>query len=1129
MISLRDPIILHTDSTNSQSDCIVSMSECPAPELLASYLSDDLSVDAADALSAHVEGCGRCERVLEQMCEELALGEGSQSAGTESLLPESGPISASNPAGTTRPSKTHTKLNESSLLRAVEPLGQGGDSQATSGARRARDRFYELYSHARGGLGEVFVAQDQQLDRKVALKRIQPRLADDAQSRLRFEQEAEVTGRLEHPGVVPVYARGADESGRPFYAMRFIRGHTLKKEIANFHESFGESTWKSPAARLQLQSLIRRLVDVCNTMHYAHHRGILHRDLKPDNIMLGAYGETLLVDWGLAKKSSASPEEDSLAPDHAAPTIVEEGPVIRDGEGTDSAPTTFGTVVGTLGYMSPEQASGDTDDIGPASDIYSLGAILYRLLTGRSSQPAVRDKLATLERIERGIFDLPRSVQPRIPPPLEAICLKAMSIKADDRYASARALASDLESWLGDERVTAHRESMVEAAFRFARRRRGLVVATLATLAALAATSIAILAVRDANRSKLEAKQNLVRAQRTIDSWLTGSAADLSDYPGVQEFRAHLLQSAADEYDAMLADASTDPTIELERGRTLLRLGDMQSDLGEWKSATISFEKAHAALQPHAFSGDNGDQAAYELANAALRLGTNARTLGQDATTWYQASAETYEKLIARSTQRPDYRQALATLDIQRGALLLEDGDFAAGELRLREAIDGFGRAIELNAESNTALNTAQGDDSSAMFSGLSTARSLLGESMFQRGEYSAAEQFFTAGVKHCDRLVSAHPAERDYRELRADARSYLVKSLRIAGRAEEALNFVRMNRADYEQLSNSYPAIVRFRESAARAKMDEAHLLLEGGNAVAAVTLLEDSATQFVGLVEANPVIARYQEGLGACLDSLAQAMADSGNVDDAAVHSNNAGQIFDELGSQFKKTKYYHRLAITQGNMAQIAWRQNQVDVALNLFQQSEQLLEEIRQSSSPGTDSQIKASLADVCGRAGAMLFETDSAKHAELAETYLVKARDLWSGIATQSPSFANRYARTLANSPSIELRDPGRAIEVAEETFARSSSSAEFAATVGIAHFRNGDYESAAQWLTKANDFRQSPRAYDLLFLAMTNQRLERADAARQQFDSATQLMNESMRGNLELTRLHLETAAGFAE
>jgi eukaryotic-like serine/threonine-protein kinase len=161
-------------------------------------------------------------------------------------------------------------------------------------------RFRILRAHREGGLGEVVVAFDGELHREVALKKIKDRHADDPNARARFLREGEITGKLEHPGIVPIYSLGHYGNGRPFYAMRFVKGDSLQDAISHFHKADGQPRSESERT-LELRKLLGRFVDVCEAISYAHSRGVLHRDLKPGNIMLGRYGETLVVDWGLAQ------------------------------------------------------------------------------------------------------------------------------------------------------------------------------------------------------------------------------------------------------------------------------------------------------------------------------------------------------------------------------------------------------------------------------------------------------------------------------------------------------------------------------------------------------------------------------------------------------------------------------------------------------------------------------------------------------------------------------------------------------------------------------------------------------------------------------------------------------------
>jgi WD40 repeat protein len=342
-------------------------------------------------------------------------------------------------------------------------------------ALRGNSRYRIIKPHAKGGLGEVFIARDEEIDRDVALKEIQARYGDDPDSRARFLKEAEITGKLEHPGIVPVYGLGTYPDGRPYYAMRFIQGDSLGDALERFHDPARK--WKDDnQRRLEFRGLLQRFIDVCNAIDYAHSKGVLHRDLKPGNVMLGQYGETLVVDWGLAKRiEDKTPERMSSM-----------GPVKPLME--DSGLTQYGQVLGTPAFMSPEQAAGKLDEMGPATDVYGLGATLYTLLTGEPPFTA-GDLESLMATVRKGlpIARYPRKLNRRIPAPLESICVAAMAVKPADRYPTAKRLSQDVENWLADSKVSVHHEGKLERYSRFTRRHRAAVRAVMIVITAITA------------------------------------------------------------------------------------------------------------------------------------------------------------------------------------------------------------------------------------------------------------------------------------------------------------------------------------------------------------------------------------------------------------------------------------------------------------------------------------------------------------------------------------------------------------------------------------------------------------------------------------------------------------------
>jgi serine/threonine-protein kinase len=639
-------------------------------------------------------------------------------------------------------------IHVASVRRSHDPHATQSAGAPTSAALR----FRVLRPHARGGLGEVFVAEDEELRREVALKQIQPNRADHPESRARFVLEAEITGGLEHPGIVPVYGLGSYADGRPFYAMRFIRGDSLADAIGQFHSAKAAKLDRGERT-LRLRLLLGRFIDVCNAMEYAHSRGILHRDLKPGNIMLGKYGETLVVDWGLAKPIGRS---------EAAKTDGGER-TLQPSSASNSSPTQMGVAIGTPQYMSPEQAAGQLDRLGPTSDVYSLGATLYCLLTGEAPLSGQSKSYAgdVLRLVERGEIPWPRAIKPEIAKPLEAICRKAMALKPSDRYSSPRALADDIEHWLADEPIVARCDTCSERIARFGRRHRGFARAAAAGLALVAL--VAILAAilvnqqrRIADEQRQRANEQSRLALETLKSVVFDIQDELSTVPGAQEVRQHLLNTAVERLQQVTRTLDTAVETDRTAMASHLALGDTLLTLGASKNHARATDEARRQYQlacdiGRALADANPDDfdAQRDLSVAYERLGDVNMQSGH-----VPAARDVYLKGLEISRK---LNQAEPTsLAVQRD---LSADHSRLGEVHLRLGEVGLARdAFQASFAINFKLSEADPKNASAQRD-LAVIYGRLGDVNLQLGEMPAAREAIERGLAISRRLAAADDA----------------------------------------------------------------------------------------------------------------------------------------------------------------------------------------------------------------------------------------------------------------------------------------------------------------------------------------------------------------------------------
>jgi serine/threonine-protein kinase len=654
---------------------------------------------------------------------------------------------------------------------------------------------------------------------------------------------------------VPVYGLGRDPKGRPFYAMRFIDGESLKDAIARFHSEDPGRSSDSGVRTLALRQLLGRFLDVCDAMSYAHSRGILHRDLKPGNIMLCDYGETLVVDWGLARPIEPTGSEDGSDESR-----------LRPASRAAVAESQAGDARGTRGYMSPEQAAGSIEALGPGSDVYSLGATLYCLLTGKAppQAPAAGNGAARHDGFLR-----PRQLDRRVPPALEAICLKALAPQVDRRYASARSLRKDLADWLDGEPVEAYREPLATRLARWVRRHKPL-VAGLAAVLVTTTVALAVHSVRIAQEKALveaarkQAESDLRITRQALDQMLLRVAAgDLAYLFYSEPLRHDLADRALAFNQKLLAAHPHDPAVRFDT----VRAYHLVADLRRWTGR---------------------DEPARSQYSTALEL--IAGLIGEfpNRTDYRRRQAELIEGLgeLHRMRGRPrlaetNYRQAIALAGpLRQDPLALRAEATARMDLAL--ALDELGRYSEAReaAEQAIALLRPMADRPQPVSPSpllLVHALDNLGRACCDGGDSAAGQRAYAEAVRRARALVARYPVHEHEFAL-AEVIFGEGKLLAVVPRRrQDAIR--HFNDADslLKRLVQDHARVPGFR-------LQLAITYLARGEVLAATAL--DAAEQdclralklLDALVKEDPASAEFRGHLGRCLAALSRVAARKG-----------------------------------------------------------------------------------------------------------------------------------------------------------------------------------------------------------------------------------------------------------
>jgi serine/threonine-protein kinase len=741
----------------------------------------------------------------------------------------------------------------------------------------AGERYTLSRLHATGGIGRVWLAHDGSLGRDVALKELRPERAGNPAVWARFLREAQVTGQLEHPGIVPIYEFGRrPEDKQLYYTMRFVRGRTLAEAAG----AYRERRERGEAGPLELRELLVAFIGVCNAAAYAHSRGVLHRDLKPQNVVLGDYGEVIVLDWGLARLMDQPDDE-------AAPLqLPEEG---------EAGATVQGQVLGTPAYMAPEQAEGRLDLLGPATDVYGLGAILYEVLTG--TPPFVAgDTTAVLRRVVHEAPARPRALNREVSPALEAVCLKALAKKPGERYATARALADDVQRWLADEPVAAYREPLAVRAGRWARRHRtGVAVAAALLAAGIVALGVSTVLV---NRQRERAEANFQLARTAVDDMYTEVAEKwLAQESRMEPVQREFLVKALRFYEQFAQPAGSSPEVRLEAGKAAQRVGALQYRLGDTAAADAAFRSSIDTLR--ALAADHpGPDVRVELLRSLNRYGWMMWSLGRPADDIFREAQDLGESLARDPAAPVDARVQLATTYSALASLHMARGRYADAEA-------AYGKAMPLREAVAREAPTVENREVAGR-SHFHLAR------FFQRvGRFHEAEAEYARAVEQAAALMADAP--RDPRP-RVELANDLIEqaTLRtLLGREKEAEADLGRGLELAEALQADFPSVGEYRELQAAIRRDLAGLLKERRQTGDARRAYLVAVADGEALVKECPDVLSYRWSLAVHLSGLMNLEWSAGQFAEAETAGRRALELAEGIAAAAPTRVDYRALA--------------------------------------------------------------------------------------------------------------------------------------------------------------------------------------------------------------------------
>ncbi len=1053
------------------------------------------------------------------------------------------------------------------------PLMHAGDEPHPVGGQLGDYRI--LREVGRGGMGVVYEAEQTSLGRRVALKVLPFAAAWDPRQLQRFKHEAQAAAHLHHTNIVPVFAVGCEQSVH-YYAMQFIDGHSLAAVIRDLRqlratnretrrpgdkqtrrqkerqvesgvapEATGDlaplpvslspclPVSLSPCLPVSLPAFFRTVaqlgVQAAEALDYAHQVGVIHRDIKPANLLLEerAGGNSPPVLW-----------------------ITDFGVASFPGGGSL---TRTGDMLGTLRYMSPEQALAKRGLVDHRTDLYGLGATLYELLTLRPVYEG-RDREELLLQIACEEVLPPRCWNPAIPVELETIVLKALAKNVEERYATAQELADDLRRFLEDKPIRAKRPGVLERLRKWKRRHK-VVVRAAAVVAFLAVVTLAVSTVLI--RQERDAAQWAGREARLAVDTMYSEFAEhwLARYPHLDTRERDYLHKALDFYERFTRNGRTDPGFPLETGRAYRRLADIHQKLEAPEKAEDAYQQAVAIFRDLVRRGFTDPEVRGELAIAYNNRGNLLRAAGrlEDAKNAYRLALTGFAKLAAEFPEQPRHRAGLAGSSQNLGLVL-----HALGQPE--DARKAFCQAVQLLGK----LATAEPDEASFVYD---LAESLTGLGLVRQelGRAEEAEETLRGSVKLWDRLLAAIPTDPAFRQGRATTERHLARLLAATGRPREAeAVYVRVVKAQ-EQLTAEYPRAAVLRRDLAATCHDFAYFLATAGRLRQAEALYHQALAPRTQLAAAVPGVPAYRQEAAATHAGLGMVLAAAGHGEEAEAALRAALALQEQLVRDFPTVAAYrHELAVTLDHLGMVLAEAGRAPEAEPLYRRAVDMLEALAAASpvapahraqaaalylhlgqflestnrlpeaervfqrgvesveplaATDTSSPLYRSLlANGLARLGSLVHR---AGRAETAAPLLERSLALRNQLAAAYPlvpAFQADLAWALATCPRAALRDSGRAVVLARKAVDLSADNGRYWAVLGVAYYQAGDGPAAIQALEKSVQLRAGGEIRAWLFLALAYERQGDQRRARQWSDRARQWLAKHRPYDPELHR-----------